>query len=258
MCGRYATTRSTADLTALFEALDQTGGTELPPDYNVAPTDPVPIVRLGSRPRSTGRDHRAQPDVRELVIARWGLLPHWAKDERAGARMINARAETIATSRAFATAFAEHRCLIPADGWYEWVARPAGGKQPYFMTPRDGGVLVFAGIWSRWHDRLTCSIVTTAALGDLAAVHDRMPLVLPPARRAAWLHGAESAGAPGPLVGADDPAALLAPPSEAYLASLEIRPVGAAVGDVRNDGPGLVARIEAPVPGSRYTSQTLF
>jgi putative SOS response-associated peptidase YedK len=224
MCGRYATTRSTADLAALFEAVDETGG-ELVPDYNVAPTDPVPIVRV------TSAGHRA------VSVARWGLVPAWAKDPRGGARMINARAERVAQAPAFARAFSRRRCLVPADGWYEWRAPESGRgrKQAYFMTPRDGAGLAFAGLWSVWGsgpDRLiTCSVVTMAALSDLTAVHDRMPLVLPPARWSAW------------LAGPADPTALLAPPAEEILAGLEIRPVGPAVGDVRNDGPDLVARV---------------
>ncbi|MEO3923069.1 SOS response-associated peptidase [Micromonosporaceae bacterium B7E4] len=224
MCGRYATTRSAADLSALFEAFDETGG-RLAADYNVAPTDPVPIVRVC--PDSGGP---------LLSVARWGLLPHWAKDTRGAARMINARAETVATTRAYAHAFARRRCLVPADGWYEWV-RQDGGKQAYFMTPRDGGVLAFAGLWSVWHGAgdplLTSSVVTTAALGELALVHDRMPLLLPRQRWSEWLDGD------------DDPALLLAPPDEKSLAAIEIRPVGRGVGDVRNDGPELVARVTA-------------
>lgn len=235
MCGRYATTRSTADLTALFEAVDETGDAGLVPDYNVAPTDPVPIVR-------------ATPAGRTLAVARWGLLPHWARDSRAGARMINARAETIATSSAYADSFAHRRCLVPADGWYEWLRRSgaAGRKQAYFMTARDGEVLAFAGIWTRWRDRLTCSIVTTAAVGDLARVHDRMPLLLPAGRWSRWLRGRA------------DPAVLLTAAPEAYLARVEIRPVGPAVGDVRNDGPGLVARVDASLPGVAVGPQLLF
>ncbi|MEN3613978.1 SOS response-associated peptidase [Plantactinospora sp. ZYX-F-223] len=224
MCGRYATTRSAADLSALFEAFDETGG-RLAADYNVAPTDPVPIVRVC-----------ADSGGSLLSVARWGLLPHWAKDTRGAARMINARAETVATTRAYAHAFARRRCLVPADGWYEWV-RQDGGKQAYFMTPRDGGVLAFAGLWSVWHGAgdplLTTSVVTTAALGELALVHDRMPLLLPRQRWSDWLDGD------------DDPALLLAPPDEKTLAAIEIRPVGRAVGDVRNDGPELVARVTA-------------
>lgn len=232
MCGRYATTRSAADLSALFESYDDTGG-RLAVDYNVAPTDPVPIVRL------------SESDRRMISVARWGLVPSWARDARGAARMINARAETVATSRAFATSFAHRRCLLPADGWYEWVRRDGAGKQPYFMTAGNGGVLAFAGLWSTWADPanagnslLTCTVVTTAALGDLALVHDRMPLLLPARRWADWLSGA------------GEPADLLAPPDDQTLAGIEIRPVGPAVGDVRNDGPNLVARVAAPALGT--------
>ena len=166
-----------------------------------------------------------------LSVGRWGLVPHWAKSATGAARMINARAETVATSRAYAVPFARRRCLVPADGWYEWVRRAGGGKQPYFMTPRDGSVLALAGIWSRWETSLTFSVLTTAAVGELAEVHDRMPLLLPADRWADWL-------AP-----ADDPAALLVTPTPQWLAGLEIRPVGPAVGNVRNNGPDLVARV---------------
>jgi putative SOS response-associated peptidase YedK len=233
MCGRYATTRNAADLASLFEAIDDTDGA-LAPDYNVAPTDPVPVVRMSQRLGGTA-----------LSVARWGLVPPWAADPRVGARMINARSETIVTSSAYAISFARRRCLIPADGWYEWARMPGGAKQPYFMTFPDGSPVVFGGIWTVWDGpardgagrRLTCSIVTLPAIGDLGAVHDRMPLLLPARRWTAWLTG--PAG--------DD---LLAPPPESLVAELEIRPVGAAVGDVRNDGPGLVARVPAPPIGA--------
>ena len=222
MCGRYATTRSAGDLSGLFDSADETGG-RLVADHNVAPTDPVPLVRVSSE------GHRA------LSLGRWGLVPGWSRSAAGAARMINARAETVATSRAYAPAFARRRCLVPADGWYEWVRQPGGTKQPYYMTPLDGSVLAFAGIWSVWDGPggplLTCSVLTTAALGELAEVHDRMPLLLPPERWASWL------GAAG------DPADLLAPPSLDWLAGLEVRPVGQAVGDVRNDGPELTARV---------------
>lgn len=222
MCGRYANSRVAADLSVLFEAVDEAPG--LTPDYNLAPTDPAPIVRMSR----TGR---------VLSVARWGLLPPWATDRKAGVRMINARVETVATARAYAGAFAARRCLVPADGWYEWLRRAgAGGRQAYFMTPRDGSGLALAGVWSAWGpDRLlTFSVLTTAAAGDLAAVHDRMPLVLPPSRWASWL-AADGA----------DAVPLLAPPSAAVLAGLEIRPVGPAVGDVRNDGPQLTAEVDS-------------
>jgi putative SOS response-associated peptidase YedK len=165
--------------------------------------------------------------------------------------MINVRAERVADSPAYARAFARRRCLIPADGWYEWRRRkPASaaggraesartaGRQVYFMTPRDGTVLAFAGLWAVWGsgtDRLiTCSVVTTAAVGEFAFVHDRMPLCLPPWRWPRWLP--DGGGSADEV----DPAELLAPPEGNFLASLEIRPVGPAVGDVRNDGPELI------------------
>jgi putative SOS response-associated peptidase YedK len=234
VCGRYATSKSSLDLAALFGATDDIEGLE--PDYNVAPTDPVPVVRITS-------------GARHLNVARWGLLPHWAKDPRAGARMINARAETVATSSAFASAFERRRCLVPADGWYEWV-RGKNGKQPYFMTPADGQIAVFAGLWANWGPEklLTCSIVTTAAVDDLGLIHDRMPLLLPPSRWDAWLEGPP------------DPS-LLAPPSSADVAGLELRPVGPAVGDVHNDGPELIRRVAAPSlteSGEKPVDLTLF
>ncbi|WDZ85125.1 SOS response-associated peptidase [Micromonospora cathayae] len=226
MCGRYATTRSSGTLSQLFEAYDDTDGRHRP-DWNVAPTKPVPVVRVDDA------------GERALSLARWGLLPPWATSPSAGARMINARSETVATSRAYAGPFARRRCLVPADGWYEW-ARTDGGKQPYFLTRADGDVLALAGIWSVWRGPdgpwLTCSVLTTAATGALAGVHERMPVLLPPTRWEPWL---APTGDPSALLGAD----------EEWLAGLEIRPVGAAVGNVRNSGPELTARVpDVPAP----------
>ncbi len=235
MCGRYATTRTATDLSSIFDAIDATSDDEsVAIDYNVAPTDPVPIVRMSG---SAGG--------RVLSVARWGLVPPWATDRRGAARMINARAETVATTRAYAKPFAARRCLIPATGWYEFAAPPATApakvrKQPYFMTPLDDEPVVFAGLWSVWSDRagattlLTCSIVTTEALGDLASVHDRMPLFLAPDRWESW------------LTATSDLDRLLEPPTAGEIARLEIRPVGLSVGDVRNDGPSLIARTGQP------------
>ncbi|MEH1012848.1 SOS response-associated peptidase [Micromonospora sp. CPCC 206060] len=226
MCGRYATTRSAADLGALFEAYDDSGG-RLAVDYNVAPTTPVPVVRVAD-------------GVRTLSLARWGLVPSWAKTPTGGARMINARVETVATSQAYAAPFHRHRCLVPADGWYEWVRAEDGRKQPYYLTPGDGRVLAFAGLWSVWRGAdtplTTCTVLTTGAAGALAAVHPRMPLLLPEERWAAWL--AEGPGSPE----------LLVAPDEEWLAGIEIRPVGAAVGNVRNNGPQLIERVSVPSP----------
>ncbi len=202
-------------------------------DYNVAPTDPVPIIRMSG-----------SVDGRVLSVARWGLVPPWASDRRSGARMINARAETVATTKAYAKPFASRRCLIPATGWYEFAAPAVTApakvrKQPYFMTPTADEPIVFAGLWSVWHDSggdrlLTCSIVTTAALGPLTSVHDRMPLFLSPDRWESW------------LTATDDLDRLLEPPTDTQIARLEIRPVGLSVGDVRNDGPGLIVRMDQP------------
>ncbi|MGA5301960.1 SOS response-associated peptidase [Nucisporomicrobium flavum] len=221
MCGRYATTKSEADLGELFDAV---AIAEAPAaSWNVAPTDPVPLIRMSER-----------HDARVVDTARWGLVPPWAKDLRAGSRMINARAETVAQSPAFAPSFQRRRCLVPADGWYEWV-RTGKQRQAYYMTPLDSSVLAFAGIWTMWRgEALTCSVLTTAALGGLRAVHDRMPLILPAERWPAW------------LAGGGDADELLRPLPERELAAIEVRPVGPGVGNVRNDGPELVTPAAAP------------
>lgn len=216
MCGRYATTKSNADLSQLFEAVDV--AEPLRATWNVAPTSAVPVVRMSK-----------ECDGRVLDTALWGLVPHWAKDLKAGARMINARAETVTELRSFAPSFAKRRCLVPADGWFEWV-RDGKQKQAFYMTPVDGSTLAFAGIWSAWGPESvrTCSVLTTAALGGLTKVHERMPLILPADRWADW------------LAGGGDAAELLRPLSVRDLESIEVRPVGPAVGNVRNNGPELI------------------
>jgi putative SOS response-associated peptidase YedK len=232
MCGRYALTASVADLTVIFDALVESNEATRS-EYNIAPTDVVPIVR-GS----------GDGDRRLISSAHWGFLPFWEKERKSAARRINARAETVASSPVFSEAFRKRRCLVPADGWYEWLRRTPGARggsgQPYFVTS-DGGVpLAFAGVWSSWRqgpDRwLTFSVLTAEAVGGPAAVHDRMPLVLPNDRWGPWLSGSTSAG---------DLEAMLTPRSD-FVAMLEIRPVGRRVGDVRNGGPELVARVSAP------------
>lgn len=222
MCGRYASTRSAADLAELFEAVDETGG-DLVPDFNVAPTDPAPIVRMSAR-----------SEAPVLSVGRWGLVPAWSRDASGAARMINARVETVTDSRAFARSFSERRCLIPVDGWYEWRKVPGAGKQPYFMTRPES--LVLGGIWSTWGAGsgrlLTFSILTRPAQGDLALIHDRMPLVLEPSQWATWLRAPDATG-------------LLNAPSAQYSAGIELRAVGAGVGDVRKDGPELIRPVAA-------------
>ena len=242
MCGRYAATRRPEDLVLEFEAVAAEGQAPLPADYNVAPTTDVYVVRY-ARERDaegapTGGGHR------ELRAVRWGLVPSWAKDASVGARMLNARVESLTEKPAFRKAATSRRCLVPADGWYEWSPRTgAPGKQPWFMTPADGSVLAFAGLWEVWgrgDDRLyTCTVVTSPAVGALQAVHDRMPLVLPRERWAGWLDPAQS-----------DIAELAVPTPPELVEALEIRPVGAEVGKVSHNGPGLVERVEqvsAPV-----------
>jgi putative SOS response-associated peptidase YedK len=236
MCGRYASTRSAADLAALFDAEDMTDG-DLVPDYNIAPTDPAPIVHL-------------MPDgTAALRVARWGFLPSWAPDPTGAARMINARAETVERSRTFRDAFAQRRCLVPADGWYEWRRDSSGAKNAYFMTRPEG--VVFGGIWSKWGQgelaRITFSIITMPAIGALTGVHDRMPLQLDAFQLVAWLAGSNLE-------------TMLTSPSSQYCSGVEIRPVSAAVGDVRKDGPELVQRVvgaTAP-PSTVDRAPTLF
>jgi putative SOS response-associated peptidase YedK len=242
MCGRYVVTRSWDDLLAEFEAADQLDGALYQPDYNVAPTDPVPVVLTRHRPGDRGGRV-----VRQLRVARWGLVPSFAPDTGGAARRINARAETVGTLPSFRAALTRRRCLVPADGWYEWMRGEDGTRQPYFLASADGALLAFAGLYEFWgdadHRLLTCAIVTTAAVGEPSRVHDRMPLVLPRQAWGGWLDPARP-----------DPGPLLTPPGADLVARLELRPVGPAVGNVANDGPELIA----PVPVSRTAAQTLF
>ncbi|MBW0116765.1 SOS response-associated peptidase [Pseudonocardia abyssalis] len=245
MCGRYASIKAPTDLADEFRAVDATdGATE--PDYNVAPTKSIVTV-VQRHPRDA--DGTPDPDVTErtLRLVKWGLVPSWAKDPKAGARMINARSETAAEKPAFKRAMNARRCLIPADGWYEWQRGP-DHKQPYYTRYADGSSLAMAGIWEFWKPKddpenaypdglVTASVLTTGAVGDLAQVHDRMPLLLPPSAWDAWLD---------PDTGADDEsvAAWLVPPSDELVGSLELRPVSPLVNSVRNNGPDLLAPFE--------------
>ncbi|MBW8766330.1 MAG: SOS response-associated peptidase [Geodermatophilales bacterium] len=237
MCGRYAASRSPDDLVVEFEAVRAEGQPPLPADYNVAPTKDVYVVRRKKERDAegalTGGSHR------ELRAVRWGLVPSWAKDASVGNRLLNARVESLTEKPAFRTAARTRRCLVPADGWFEWAKRlDTAGKQPYFITPQDGSVLAFAGLWEVWgrgEDRLyTCTVVTSPAVGALTEIHERMPLVLPPDRWAAWLDPAR-----------EDVAELAAPTPPEVVEALELRPVGTAVNNVRNNGPELLARAES-------------
>ena len=240
MCGRYVSVRSDADLLREFDAvmLAERNLDGLPgPDYNIAPTDPV--RGIVNRPLRGEDGKPTGAAVRQLRPMAWGLVPSWSADRKGAARMINARSETVAGARAFSKAYAKRRCLIPADGWYEWRVGESGTKQPYYMTRTDGRVLAFAGLYEFWGQPgetiTTCTIITVAAVDELVEVHDRMPLVLPPASWPRWLDPAVT-----------DPADLIAQPARRP-DHLELRPVGRAVGDVRNDGPQLIERAD-PAP----------
>jgi putative SOS response-associated peptidase YedK len=240
VCGRYAASRRPEDLVLEFEAVRAEGQPALPADYNVAPTKDVYVVRhqkeRDGEGRPTGEGHR------ELRSVRWGLVPSWAKDASVGNRMLNARVESLTDKPAFRSAARSRRCLVPADGWYEWAKRLDNpGKQPYFITPEDGSVLAFAGLWEVWgrgEDRLyTCTVVTAPAVGALGEIHDRMPLVLPRERWAEWLDPAR-----------EDVEVLTAPTPPELVEALELRPVSTAVNNVANNGPELEARVETVGP----------
>jgi putative SOS response-associated peptidase YedK len=237
MCGRYAASRSPDDLAIEFEAVTAEGQAPLAADYNVAPTKDVYVVRhkkeRDAEGALTGGGHR------ELRAVRWGLVPSWAKDVSVGNRMLNARVESLTDKPAFRTAARTRRCLVPADGWFEWAKRlDAPTKQPYFITPDDGSTLAMAGLWEVWGrgaDRLyTCTVVTAPAVGALSEIHDRMPLVLPPDRWAAWLDPTR-----------EDVEALVEPTPPELVEALELRPVSTAVNNVANNGRELLARAES-------------
>jgi putative SOS response-associated peptidase YedK len=252
MCGRYASSRSPDDLAEEFEVVDTRLDTALAPDYNVAPTKEVYAV-LDRVPRPDDEEGSAggADPVRQLRVVRWGLVPFWAKDPSIGSRMINARMETVAEKPAFRRAFSSRRCLLPADGYFEWYETdkeikggktPKFAKQPFFIRPKDGGVLAMAGLYEIWKDptrsdedpekfRWTCTVLTTEATDEAGRIHDRMPLLLTPDRRDAWLD---------PQTPKDRLLDLLVP---AQQSGLEAFPVSTAVGNVRNNGPELVEPI---------------
>lgn len=239
MCGRYASTKGPAALAREFAAVDATGGASPGADFNVAPTkDVFSVVERHPRQDDGSRDEgRSERGVRTM---RWGLVPHWAKDPAIGNRMINAKAETVVDKPAFRAPIRRNRCLLPADGWYEWQ-RTGAGKQPYFMTTEDGSSLALAGIWSVWRDPsagdetsplVTCSVLTTRAVGRLSSIHERMPLVLPARVWGDWLDP-----------DAQDVSDLLVPPAEDFVDALVLRPVSTQVNSVRNNGAELVERV---------------
>ncbi|WP_267246545.1 SOS response-associated peptidase [Streptomyces sp. PR69] len=265
MCGRYAASRRPEDLAGLFEVEKWEPEETLEPDWNVAPTKEVYAIL--ERPLKDASDRRP---VRQLRALKWGLVPSWAKSPEGAARMINARAETLHEKPSFRKAFLARRCILPADGYYEWVTgsderelevagkkkRPR--KQPYFVTPADGSVMAMAGLYEFWRDRtlpdehplawwVTCSVITTEAesgpLGvapaegpqSLSDIHPRMPLMLTPDRWDAWLDPSRTEE--NALRG------LLEPPEGGLMRAY---PVGTAVSNVRNNGPELLKELQGP------------
>jgi putative SOS response-associated peptidase YedK len=178
MCGRYRLSRRKQLVEEYFDTASDEP--EWTPRYNIAPTQPVPVIRQNPKePR------------RELSLMRWGLIPSWAKDPFGSAKMINARSETAGIKPAFRDALKSRRCLIPADGFYEWK-RTGKPKQPYCFEVNDGELFAFAGIWERWKDPNgkaveTCSILTTTPNAVTSPVHDRMPVILDPDAYDLWL-----------------------------------------------------------------------
>jgi putative SOS response-associated peptidase YedK len=197
-----------------------------PPRYNVAPTQPIPIVRMVE-----GR--------REFALVRWGLLPSWVKDPKKFTLLINARGETVTEKPAFRNAMKRRRCLIPADGFYEWK-RDGAGKRPYFIRLKSGEPFAFAGLWETWtgpngEELDTAAIVTTEANRALSPIHNRMPVILTPDAYGMWLDNAN--------VDAATAAALIAPAQDELFEAYEIAPL---VNRVANDGPEVQAPFTAP------------
>jgi putative SOS response-associated peptidase YedK len=223
MCGRFILKAPFSELVRLYRI---TNNLNLEARYNVPPTEDIVVVR-------------SQDGHRTLDMLRWGLVPYWAKDIKIGYSLINAKAETVAEKPAFRDAFRERRCIIPADGFYEWKKLDTKTKQPYAIVMRDRSVFGFAGLWERWKDRATgattqsCTIITTSPNDVCAPIHDRMPVILPPENYARWL-GEEPTETPHLLM-------MLKPyPAEA----MEACPVSPRVGNVKNTDAALIEPLE--------------
>ncbi len=242
MCGRYSLTTPVEGLRLLFDFAEQPN---LKPRYNIAPTQEVAAVRAA--PPAGATEDVAGPGEgragRHLVLLRWGLIPSWAKDPAIGARMINARAETLAEKPAFRSAFRQRRCLIPADGFYEWQKRDTGPKQPYRIAGRDGGPFAFAGLWERWRDPAegrdieSCAIITTGANALLSPIHNRMPVVLAPESYDLWLGPEAELGQVQALLAADSGVDLMA------------TAISTRVNKVANDDPEVLLPLDGATGG---------
>jgi putative SOS response-associated peptidase YedK len=248
MCGRYVSVQSDADLVEEFD-VEEVVGDPVPPSYNVAPTDVVRGV-VERVPKDAGD----ADTVRQLRTLRWGLVPTWSRDAKGGARMINARVETVTSKPAFKAAAARRRCLLPALGYYEWAQRDDGGKAAFFLHDPDGRPLAMAGLYELWRDPAkadddparwlwTCTVITRPATDVLGHIHDRCPVLVPEHAWSDWLD-----------CRSDDPAT-----ADAILRALpepHLQPdrVSDAVGNVRNNGPELIE----PRPGDVPEPQQLF
>jgi putative SOS response-associated peptidase YedK len=223
MCGRYTLTSAPEALRFRYEEQPN-----FPPRYNIAPTQPIAIVRLVQ-------------GKRQFALVRWGLLPSWVKDPKTFTLLINARGESVVEKPAFRAAMKRRRCLIPADGFYEWQAAGAR-KRPFYVHAKLGAPLAFAGLWETWtgpngEELETATIVTTRANRLLAAIHDRMPVIVPPQGFELWLDSAH--------VDATTAAALIAPAPEGLLETYEI---STAVNRTANDNPKLLEPVGATAP----------
>ncbi|MFN7961933.1 MAG: SOS response-associated peptidase [Thermoanaerobaculia bacterium] len=224
MCGRYTLSTPGDVLAERFETPEIPG---LRPRYNVAPTQEVAAVR---RPKGA-------KSGREMVLLRWGLVPRWAEDPSIGSRLINARAETAPEKPSFRSAFKRQRCLVLADGFYEWKKNPDGTKQPFYVRLKSGEPFAFAGLWEHWDKEgepvESCTLLTTEPNPLMAGIHDRMPVILDPACYELWLD-------PG-VSDKDRLETLLAPyPADA----MEARPVSRFVNSPANDSPRCVEALE--------------
>ena len=247
MCGRYAVTTDPAKLAAEIDAVNEVpadlDGPPATPSYNVAPTTTVMTVVKRHATDNAGKGDPDDEATLRIRAMRWGLVPPWTKEIGKGPLLFNARAETAAEKSSFRAAVKSKRCLVPMDGWYEWKKGPAGSngkptKIPFFMSPHDGTRLFMAGLWSVWHPKdgdadasplLSCTILTTDAVGHLQDVHDRMPLIMPFGQWDKWLDPDHTA-----------PDGLFAPPSAAIADAIDIREVAPLVNRVSNNSPELL------------------
>ncbi len=220
MCGRFTQMMSWSEVLDLYHYQEPAAPQSLTTRHNGAPTQNFAACRLDEAGRRT------------VAKLRWGLVPSWAKDVRMGFRLINARAETVHSKPSFGAAFRSRRCLVPANGWFEW-RRDGRNQQPYFLALADGSLLSFAGLWERWsgpkETRETFTIITTAAAPGLADIHHRQPTIVDPARFGDWLDPSSSVTQLLDLV------------REPYAGPYEKRPVSTKVNSVRNNDPDILA-----------------